>query len=91
MVGPPFAPFADTYLPGIYHVRSVPAQGVGASFAVNSFIPRKPDEPGPSILHLGQRTPTKPHSVSTLQDLAWALGIVVVVLLSAEWWVAFRG
>lgn len=87
---PPFPPFADTSLPGIYRVRAVPGGATGGLFAVNDFSARGADVRGPAISHLGHRSSEGQRRVSSPSGIEWAFSLLVLALLTAEWWVAFK-
>jgi hypothetical protein len=89
---PPFPPFAGTARPGLYTVQAQGPQGSSsASFAVNFFPSRPAPAGGPATLHLGQAAAGKASTTSVPVDVAWVVGVLALIVLGTEWWVAFRG
>lgn len=88
-VSRPFLPFTDTAASGVYSVTTVPSRRT-SRFASNQFAPRRPDSPGPAIVHFGRTQATAGRTVSAPVSFDWALGLVALALLSLEWFVAFR-
>jgi Ca-activated chloride channel homolog len=87
----PFSSYANTAQPGFYLVRELggvrPSE---ASFAVDFFHPRSAPAPGPPDVSFGHVRPTYGRSTTVSVNLAWAVGITALALLSVEWWFAFR-
>ncbi|MGI8825133.1 MAG: vWA domain-containing protein [Chloroflexota bacterium] len=95
---PPFPPFADTSRPGLYAVKAVgtslggaAATGQQAAFAVNFFPARAAPASGPATLHAGQIQPGKTLTASIPISVIWAFVVAALILLTGEWWIAFRG
>ena len=93
VLGPPFAPYTDTARTGIYSVHAVhPEQtSAGAQFAVNFFPARVAPASGPGDQMFGHDQAG--HSVQILSvpvSVAWTLYLAALLLLTVEWWFAFR-
>lgn len=87
----PFPPYTSTAEPGLYHVR-IPGGPNTASlpFAVNFFPSRPAPAVGRSTVWLGSSAKAVQHAVSVPVSVAWACGWLVLVVLSAEWWLAYK-
>lgn len=90
-LAPPFPPFTDTSLPGIYTVTTRSAGGAPVQFAVNSFPPMRSDSPAPSSSRSGGTGGAAVNRVEVPVDMSWVAGLLVLVLLGAEWWIGMRG
>lgn len=105
-IGPPFPPFTDTSQPGLYAVKEVsPACFAGtrcssnavavpghtAAFAVNFFPARPAPAAGPATLHTGRTQPGKTLTASAPVSILWVFEAAALLILTSEWWVAFRG
>lgn len=97
---PPFPPFTDTTRPGLYAVKAVEASsggypaaaaGLSASFAVNFFPARPAPAGGPATLHTGRVQAGKTLTASVPISILWIFVLLAMAVLSAEWWIAFRG
>jgi hypothetical protein len=91
--GTGFAPFAGTAQTGIYTATAVGSgRPISVRFAVN-FLPARPaPASGPPDETLGAAT-SNPGSSSTASiptNIGWAFALAFLLLLSAEWWFAFR-
>lgn len=88
---PPFAPYANATRPGIYTVHvSGAANNATLPFAVNFYPPRSAPAAGPPTIWLGQGKPGTARALSVPVSVAWAVGLLALILLTAEWWLAFR-
>lgn len=86
----PFHPYADTLTPGIYRAESKPA-GLGpVLIAVNSFPPNRPDVSGPALSLSRGTAASSAHAITVPADISWAAGLLILVLLGTEWWLAMR-
>jgi hypothetical protein len=88
-VFPPFPPFTDTALPGIYSVTE-PGRRGAVSFAANSIPARPAPAAGPQDVVLGGSGTGSSRSVTVPVDVGWAVVLVALGVLTAEWWFAFR-
>jgi hypothetical protein len=86
----PFPPFTGTDQPGIYRVKEVGAREESAAFAVNFFPSRPAPAGGPRIQTLGHGSGGSSQSVPIYTGFGWVFWLLVMGLLTAEWWVAFR-
>jgi hypothetical protein len=94
-VSPPFPPFTNTSLPGIYTVReegpSAGSQyGSTSSFSVNFFPSRAAPANGPAVQRIGRRSPASIRAVAVLTDVDWIFWLLAMFVLTGEWWFAFR-
>ncbi|MDQ2741465.1 MAG: VWA domain-containing protein, partial [Chloroflexota bacterium] len=86
---PPFPPFTDTSRPGVYTVRE-PGTNRTAVFVVNFFPSRPAPAPPSAVAHLGNGSSHLARRASAPESVAWLFGLVGLIVLSAEWWYAFR-
>lgn len=102
----PFVPFTDTGSPGFYQVQEVGTATNGtATFAVSFLHPRIDSVDGPSVITFARSGRTAVTSTSgtpsrasggTVGDLAiptsvaWTFGALALLMLTGEWWFAFR-
>jgi hypothetical protein len=62
-----------------------------AAFAVNFFPARPATAPGPATVHVGHVQPGKTLTASVPISVISVFEVVALILLTAEWWIAFRG
>jgi Ca-activated chloride channel homolog len=91
----PFPPFAHTSLPGIYTVRERghagdSRYGSTASFSVNFFPSRPAPATGPAVQQIGRRGAQSLRAVPVLTDVDWVFWLLAMLILTGEWWFAFR-
>ncbi|MBV9281670.1 MAG: VWA domain-containing protein [Chloroflexi bacterium] len=94
---PPLPPYTDTSQTGVYAVRVVRGgtQGVPgpvvALLAVNFFPARTAPAPGPDVQWLGRAQGAGAvHKRSVPVSLSWTLYLAALLVLTVEWWFAFR-
>jgi len=86
----PFPPFADTAEPGVYTASEVGGSGRTSSFVVN-FLPSRPAPvTGPRVLRFGEPAGGGSRAVGVPVSIAWPFGLMAVLILTVEWWFAFR-
>ena len=90
-----FVPFADTSLAGVYTAAVTGGSGSRtATFAVNFFPVRPAPASGSRVLHLGAAGSKSTGGSAALGGIpvgvGWAFALGGLILLSAEWWFAFR-
>ncbi len=95
---PPFPAFTDTTRPGLYTVNAVGPRFTGAAaagrkavFAVNFFPARPAPAGGAATLHVGHVEAGKTLTSSVPTSIIGLFVVLALLLLSAEWWIAFRG
>jgi hypothetical protein len=93
---PPFPPFTDSSRPGLYTVKAVgapsaAAAGRQASFAVNFFPSRPAPAAGPATVHVGHIRAGETLTTSVPISIIGVFEVIALLLLAAEWWIAFRG
>lgn len=82
--------YRSTEVPGIYTVRAGSGGGDTAQFAVNAFSPRLPAAFGAPVLRFHASSSDARRTLPTLTLLSSALGLLALLVLSVEWWAAFR-
>ena len=83
--------YTRTDRPGFYLVREMGgARPLEASFAVDFFHPRSSPSSGARVLSLGRSHVANTRSTTVPIDLAWAMGLLALAFITAEWWFAFR-
>jgi hypothetical protein len=83
--------YTRTDKPGFYLVREVGGpRPLEASFAVDFFHPRNSPSTGVRVLSLGRSHVTSARSTTVPVNLAWAVGLLALAFITAEWWFAFR-
>ncbi|GAC1631186.1 MAG: BatA and WFA domain-containing protein [Chloroflexota bacterium] len=88
---PPYGSFADTVTPGFYSVQERgDEQRHSAVFAVNVFEVHGTPVEGAHFRSFGVSYAGKSAGVPTHISLSWALALISLCLLSAEWWFAWR-
>ncbi|MGH2442087.1 MAG: vWA domain-containing protein [Chloroflexota bacterium] len=87
---PPFSTFADTAEVGLYTVRQAGIRSAASTLAVNFFPSRATASTGPASQWVGQSRAGVLHRSAVPVSVAWALGVLALGLLSAEWWYSAR-
>jgi len=64
--------------------------GSAASFSVNFFPARPAPATGPAVQQIGRRGPHSVRSVPILSNVDWVFWLLAMVILTGEWWFAFR-
>jgi hypothetical protein len=95
MVLPPFPPFTHTLLPGIYTVHEGSGSagnryGSTASFSVNFYPSRPAPAAGPAVQQIGRQGAQSMRAVPVLTNVDWVFWLLAMLILTGEWWFAFR-
>lgn len=88
---PPFPPFTDTLIAGVYTARELEGRRRAGSFVVN-FFPQaaRGSSSGPDVLRVGESTAGRRQLITAPVSIAWVFGLATLAILSLEWWCAFR-